>query len=671
MSPIKKFLLYTTLFMLALAAAFAQEAKNALLIANCDYAKEIGALPNPIPEATELKSALESIGFDVTLIENADLKTMQKELKAFKKKNEEVSGTAFFHYGGHAVQVDGSNYLVPIGTEIEDEDDVQYNCLNVEQLLESMTGEANIVILDSCRNNPFGQGKTRGSSGMRGLAATTGSQNAKKYMIVYSAAAGQTAQDGVFTPILTQKITEKNKTISQILTEVRGEVYKATDGKQATFEYNGLIGNVYLAGVSSTASVQTGSIHIESEVAGVIYLDGMDQKKKIRKNGTIDLNDLPNGEYKLEVRTDTGRSFKQSVKVIAGNTANAVIRSGSLTIISKSSGDVYLNNEKYGYKKRNIDYTISELPEGSYCVEIRSDYDLSVAETISVKSESIYTEIKTGEIELYSEVAGNIYLNGKDLKLSIKADKKVKIPEQLLSGMYTVEVRTSAPVSDGSIIETSFKKQTDVVPNDSKLVVIRKQGDTVSNRKNFAVYTYPLYTCALHLSYGLSRFIPNKTGSGEKFFSSFEGHGMGIGLTPIQIRFNHFEMKLLDVAYSLSYGGENTKEQLYHSFDFPALSIGVDLKKAAFHAGCAFSALWKTDTRLKNLGRPVLGLAVPVDLELRLGERFLLYSEYRPFIAQGILGRPLADSMTSFIKHSFHFGITVNLALAKYQAYKK
>ena len=146
---------------------------------------------------------------------------------------------------------------------------------------------------------------------------------------------------------------------------------------------------------------------------------------------------------------------------------------------------------------------------------------------------------------------------------------------------------------------------------------------------------------------------------------------MGIGLTPIQIRFNHFEMKLLDVAYSLSYGGENTKEQLYHSFDFPALSIGVDLKKAAFHAGCAFSALWKTDTHLKNLGRPVLGLAVPVDLELRLGERFLLYSEYRPFIAQGILGRPLADSMTSFIKHSFHFGITVNLALAKYQAYKK
>ena len=366
MKYLKKFLFCCTLFAFTAAAAFSQEAKNALLIANGDYARDMGSLKEPIPEARSLKSALESIGFNVTLVQNADRDQMRRALKAFKDKTRSAGGIAFFHYGGHAVQVDGSNYLVPIGTEIEDEDDVEYNCLNVEQLLESMTGEANIVILDSCRNNPFGQGKTRGSSGMRGLAATTGSQNAKKYMIVYSAAAGQTAQDGVFTPILTQKITEKNKTISQILTEVRGEVYKATDGKQATFEYNGLIGNVYLAGVSSTASVQTGSIHIESEVAGAIYLDGMDQKKKIRKNGTIDLNDLPNGEYKLEVRTDTGRSFKQSVKVIAGYSAQAVIRSGSLTIISKSSGDVYLNNEKHGYKKRNIDYTISELPESSY-----------------------------------------------------------------------------------------------------------------------------------------------------------------------------------------------------------------------------------------------------------------------------------------------------------------
>lgn len=54
MPHLKKLLLYGALFILATAAAFAQEAKNALLIANGDYARDMGALPQPIPEATAL-----------------------------------------------------------------------------------------------------------------------------------------------------------------------------------------------------------------------------------------------------------------------------------------------------------------------------------------------------------------------------------------------------------------------------------------------------------------------------------------------------------------------------------------------------------------------------------------------------------------------------------------
>ena len=78
MSHLKKLLLYGALFILATAAAFAQEAKNALLIANGDYARDMGALSQPIPEATALKFALESIGFNVTLVKNANLEDMQK-----------------------------------------------------------------------------------------------------------------------------------------------------------------------------------------------------------------------------------------------------------------------------------------------------------------------------------------------------------------------------------------------------------------------------------------------------------------------------------------------------------------------------------------------------------------------------------------------------------------
>ena len=83
MNRLKKLLFCCALFALA-TVAFTQEAKNALLIANGDYPKEIGELVNPKPEAQALRKALESIGFSVTLVQNANLEQMQKALAAFK-----------------------------------------------------------------------------------------------------------------------------------------------------------------------------------------------------------------------------------------------------------------------------------------------------------------------------------------------------------------------------------------------------------------------------------------------------------------------------------------------------------------------------------------------------------------------------------------------------------
>ena len=253
MPHLKKLLLYGALFILATAAAFAQEAKNALLIANGDYARDMGALPQPIPEATALKFALESIGFNVTLVKNANLEDMQKALAAFKAKTQREGGYAFFHYGGHAVQVNGVNYLIPLKANLDDELSVGYRCVYVDEVMNSLRGDANIVILDSCRNNPFAQSTHRGA-GTRGLAAV--GIKPSNSIIVYSAAAGQEAADGLFTPVLTKLITQKNKKIETVLKEVRNEVFKQTGGKQKPGEYTELMGDVYLAGFDASAPVQ-------------------------------------------------------------------------------------------------------------------------------------------------------------------------------------------------------------------------------------------------------------------------------------------------------------------------------------------------------------------------------------------------------------------------------
>ena len=253
MKYLKKFLLCCTLFAFTAAAAFSQEAKNALLIANGDYARDMGSLKEPIPEARSLKSALESIGFNVTLVQNADRDQMRRALKAFKDKTRSAGGIAFFHYGGHAMQIKGANYLIPLRAALEDEQDVAYNCVNVNDLMDSMAGDSNVVVLDSCRNNPFAQSAHRGG-GERGLAAI--GIKPKNSIIVYSASEGNTAKDGVFTPILTKRIIEKNKNFYEVLQEVRVDVHTETGGKQKPGSYDELLSPVYLAGFDASAPVQ-------------------------------------------------------------------------------------------------------------------------------------------------------------------------------------------------------------------------------------------------------------------------------------------------------------------------------------------------------------------------------------------------------------------------------
>jgi peptidase C14 caspase catalytic subunit p20 len=254
MHHLKKLLLCCVLFAFTAATVLtAQEAKNALLIANGDYARDMGYLPQPVPEARSLKSALESIGFNVTLVQNADRDQMRRALKNFKEKTQSTGGIAFFHYGGHAMQVNGINYLIPLRAALEDEQDVAYNCVNVNDLMDSMAGDSNVVVLDSCRNNPFAQSAHRGAD-TRGLAAI--GRKPKNSIIVYAASEGNTAQDGVFTPILTKRITEKNRTFSDILISIRNEVQTATSGKQNPGEYRELTRPIYLAGFDAAAPVQ-------------------------------------------------------------------------------------------------------------------------------------------------------------------------------------------------------------------------------------------------------------------------------------------------------------------------------------------------------------------------------------------------------------------------------
>ena len=218
------------------------EARNALLIANGKYTNFAG-LKNPIPEANDLAKSLKSLGFNVTVKTDLSREEMADALYDFQQKVQEEGGIAFFHYGGHAVQVKGINYLIPANADVPDERRVDTRCLNLDEVMFSMSGDTNIVILDACRNNPLPA--VSGRSASRGLVPVA--NKPKNSIIVYSAQAGSTAQDGVFTPLLTKKILEQ-KSFTQILRDIRVAVKEQTDNQQNPGSYDDSDTEIFLAG---------------------------------------------------------------------------------------------------------------------------------------------------------------------------------------------------------------------------------------------------------------------------------------------------------------------------------------------------------------------------------------------------------------------------------------
>ena len=230
------------------------EGKTALLIANADYS-HFGKLPTPAADARLLKETLEAIGFDVMLQENASKEQMLEALHQFQERLAANSkGMAFFHYGGHGIQVGGKNYLIPADADIPDERRVVTRSLDLDEVMSALdaAGTAvNIVVLDACRDNPLPKSATRSLT--RGLAVVEAKP--KNSIIVFAAEAGSKAEDGLFTPALASAMREPGLSLTQIMMRVRRQVVASSAGAQTPGEYSQLFNDVFLYGEPPAVTV--------------------------------------------------------------------------------------------------------------------------------------------------------------------------------------------------------------------------------------------------------------------------------------------------------------------------------------------------------------------------------------------------------------------------------
>lgn len=182
--------------------------KAALLIGNSTYG--FGPLRNPANDVRGIGKELLSLGFDVTVVVNANESRMDQEIAKFSRKLADNFSVALFYFAGHGMQIDGENYLLPVGEQINSDLDVKYKSVNLNKVLDSMGrygDRLNIAIFDACRDNPLPRSNR---SGFRGLAQVV---SPKGSIIAYSTAPGHVAfdGDGQFSPFAKYFIAGLNK----------------------------------------------------------------------------------------------------------------------------------------------------------------------------------------------------------------------------------------------------------------------------------------------------------------------------------------------------------------------------------------------------------------------------------------------------------------------------
>ena len=231
----------------------------ALIIGNGDY-QTVSPLGNPTNDAKDISRALTACGFETILVEDGLKNDIDQAIFRFSRRLEEAK-VGLFYYAGHAVQVDGLNYLIPVDASIEKKYQLKSQCVLIDDVLGAMEeakNPTNIIILDACRNNPF-KSATRAAS--RGLARMN---SPKGSLLVYATSPGDVAKDGdgrngVFTTAFLKHVLTPGLEVSGLLRKVRGEVLSSTEEGQMPWESSYLVGEYYFVpdGSSTPPALET------------------------------------------------------------------------------------------------------------------------------------------------------------------------------------------------------------------------------------------------------------------------------------------------------------------------------------------------------------------------------------------------------------------------------
>jgi uncharacterized caspase-like protein len=230
-------------------SAFADK-RVAFIVGNSNY-QNVVALANPANDAAAITEMFRKAAFDV-VESRRDLKNtdMRRALRDFTEKARDAD-IAVIYYAGHGIEVDGTNYLVPIDAVLERDTDAYDEAIALDRILQAIepARQLRLVILDACRDNPFAKNMKRTVASRtlsRGLAGVEPTR--PNTLIAFAAKGGSTASDGdnknsPFTTALLKYLAKPGLELGKAFRLVRDDVMNATANKQEPFVYGSLGGD--------------------------------------------------------------------------------------------------------------------------------------------------------------------------------------------------------------------------------------------------------------------------------------------------------------------------------------------------------------------------------------------------------------------------------------------
>jgi tetratricopeptide (TPR) repeat protein len=230
-------ILVAALVLLAWPAA--AQKRVALVVGNSNYVA-LSKLRNPAGDAQLMARKLSELGF--TLLDGKPLLDLSKQelesaVQRFREAAEDAE-IAFFFFAGHGVADRNTNYLAPADARVRKTADFSLQMFNSDVLLaqlEASRARLKVVVLDACRDNPFGsEFQSEFRSFRPGLAQMKAPVST---VIAFSTQPGNVAEDGVganspYAKALAETITKPGLSIFDVFNNAAVAVMEETKTQQ-------------------------------------------------------------------------------------------------------------------------------------------------------------------------------------------------------------------------------------------------------------------------------------------------------------------------------------------------------------------------------------------------------------------------------------------------------